>query len=100
MGMAEDTGVQAMNGQSCSLRPVQFALSLGTFLVIALIACLLLAVIVPDRGLHQPWLQFFPGFSWTAVGIAIALLESFVYGFVSGIVFAPIFNFFGAAGSR
>jgi len=81
-----------MNQPSFSLRPVPFAVSLGIFLVIALAACLLLALIVPERGLHRPWLQFFPGFGWNPVGIAIALVESFVYGFVSGVVFAPIFN--------
>ena len=86
-----------MKERSHCLRPVQFGLSLGTFLVIAYLACLALALIVPDRGLHTPWLQFFPGFAWTAPGILLGLGEGFVYGFISGLVFAPIFNFFGAA---
>jgi hypothetical protein len=76
------------------LRPIPLALSLGSFLVVAYLACLALALIVPDRGLHTPWLQFYPGFAWTLPGILIGLIESFVYGFVSGLVFAPIFNFF------
>ena len=76
------------------LRPIPLALSLGNFLVVAYLACLALALIVPDRGLHTPWLQFYPGFAWTLPGILIGLVESFVYGFVSGLVFAPIFNFF------
>jgi hypothetical protein len=85
-----------MNEHSATLRPVPFALSLGIFLPIALAACLLLALIVPERGLHRPWLQFFPGFDWNAAGIAVALVESFLYGFVAGIVFAPIFNWLSA----
>lgn len=76
------------------LRPIPLALSLGSFLVVAYLACLAPAFIVPDRGLHTPWLQFYPGFAWTLPGILIGLIESFVYGFVSGLVFAPIFNFF------
>jgi hypothetical protein len=83
-----------MNTESCSLRSIPLAFSLGTFLVVAYLACLALALVVPDRGLHAAWLQFFPGFTWTWQGILIGLAESFVYGWVSGVVFAPIFNFF------
>jgi hypothetical protein len=50
---------------------------------------------VPNLGLHQPWLQFYPGFAWTPLGLLIGLAESFLYGFVSGLVFAPIANFYG-----
>lgn len=83
-----------MNAESPALRPIPLALSLGTFLVISYLGCLALALIVPDRGLHGPWLQFFAGFSWTWQGILIGLVESFVYGLFAGVVFAPIFNFF------
>jgi len=56
-----------------------------------------LALIVPDRGMHQAWLQFFAGFAWTPLGMLIGLVESFVFGFAMGLVFAPIANFFGIA---
>ena len=88
-----------MNGQSCRLRPIQLGLSLGTFFLVAYLACLTLAIVVPDRGLHQPWLQFFPGFAWTPQGILVGVVESSIYGFVTGIVFAPIANFFGVSRS-
>jgi len=88
-----------MNEQSCRLRPIQLGLSLGTFLVVGYLACLALALIVPDRGLHQPWLQFLPGFAWTPQGILLGAVLSFVYGLVTGIVFAPIANFFGISRS-
>ena len=78
-----------------ALRPLQLGLSLGTFLAIAFLACLALVLVVPDQTLHQPWFQFFVGFSWTWQGILLGLVESFVYGLVSGLVFAPIYNFFG-----
>ena len=86
-----------MNGHSIFLRPVQLGLSLGTFLVVGYLACLALAIVVPDRVLHQAWLQFYPGFAWTPLGMLIGLVESFVYGLVAGLVFAPIANFFGVA---
>jgi len=88
-----------MNEPSCRLRPIQLGLSLGTFLLVGYLACLALALIVPDRGLHQPWLQFFPGFAWTPQGIVLGAVLSFVYGLVTGIVFAPIANFFGISRS-
>ncbi len=86
-----------MNERFISFRPVQLGLSLGTFLVVGYLACLALAIVVPDRGLHQAWLQFYPGFAWTPLGMLIGLVESFVYGLVAGLVFAPIANFFGVA---
>ena len=84
-----------MNEHSIFLRPLQLGLSLGTSLVVFYLACLALSIIVPDRGLHQAWLQFYPGFAWTPQGMLIGAAEGFVYGLVAGFVFAPIANFFG-----
>ena len=67
----------------------------GHFSSSCYLACLALAIIVPDRGLHQAWLQFYPGFAWTPLGMLIGAVEAFVYGLVAGLVFAPIANFFG-----
>lgn len=86
-----------MTAATSTLRVKPLALSLATFLTVAYLACLALALIVPDRGLHTPWLQFFPGFAWTWQGIAVGLLESIVYGLASGAVFAPIYNFYDGA---
>ena len=83
-----------MTGEIRALRPIPLALSLATFLAIIYLGCLALALIVPDRGLHAPWLQFFAGFSWTWQGIAIGLAESVIFGFIAGVVFAPIYNYF------
>jgi uncharacterized protein DUF5676 len=83
-----------MNTQTHVLRPMPLALSLAAFFAVVYLLCLALALIVPDRGLHTPWLQFYPGFAWTPIGILIGLAESIVYGLFGGAVFAPIFNFF------
>ena len=85
-----------MTADALGLRPVPVALSLATFAAIAYLACLALVLIVTDRGLHEPWLQFFPGFAWTWSGVLIGLVESIAYGFVSGLVFAPIYNAFNS----
>jgi hypothetical protein len=78
--------------QALHAKPLAF--SLATFFAVIYLACLALALIVPDRGLHAPWLQFFPGFAWTWLGIALGLIESIVYGLIAGAVFTPIYNFF------
>jgi hypothetical protein len=85
-----------MTLDSRALRPIPLALSLATFLAISYLACLALSLVVPDRALHEPWLQFFVGFTWTPLGILLGLVESLAYGFFSGLVFAPIFNLFNA----
>ncbi len=84
-----------MNEQSISLRPLQLGLSVGTFFLITYLACLALALVVPDRGMHQAWLQLLAGFAWTPLGILIGLVDSFAIGLATGLVFAPIANFFG-----
>ena len=81
-----------MSERSNSLRPIRLGLSLGTFLMVAYFACLALAFIVPDPSQH--WLRFLPGFTWTLQGILLGFVEVFAYGLLSGIVFAPIYNWF------
>ena len=88
-----------MNEGSNALRPLRLGLSLGIFLLIGFAACMALALVVPDRGLHQVWLQFLPGFSWTPQGILLGLVEAFAYGLVSGLVYAPIYNWFDVRGN-
>ena len=63
------------------------------------ICALSLAALVPDRALHQVWFQFLPGFSWTLPGMLLGLVEAFVYGLFSGILFGPIYNVFNAQSS-
>lgn len=89
-----------MTEQIYRLNPIRLGLSVGTFLIVAYLACLALARVFPDRGLHQPWLQFLPGFTWTVKGIVLGLVESFAYGFFTGVVFGPIYNMYDVAGSR
>lgn len=83
-----------MTAQQQMLHAKPLALSLATFFALVYLACLALALIVPDRGLHAPWLQFFPGFAWNWFGIVVGLVESIVYGLIAGSVFAPIYNYF------
>jgi hypothetical protein len=72
-------------------------LSLGSFLAISFLACILLGLVVPDAQLHRPWLQFFPGFEWlTARGVIIGLVWTQVYAWYTALVLGSLFNFFAA----
>jgi hypothetical protein len=72
-------------------------LSLSSFFAISFLGCILLGLIVPDAGMHRPWLQFFPGFEWvTPRGVVIGLIWTQVYGWYIALVLGSLFNFFAA----
>ena len=79
------------------LRLVPVGMSLGFLLAISYVLCVALGLIWWDAGLHQPWLQFLPGFTWLSPGtFLLGLVESFAYGWYVALVFVPLFNFFNA----
>lgn len=72
---------------------VPVGLALGGFLAISLLACILLGLIVPDGGMHRPWLQFLPGFEWlTLRSVVLGLLWTQVYAWWIALVFVPLYN--------
>jgi hypothetical protein len=74
-------------------------LSLSLFLALSFLLCVLLGLVVPDFGMHRPWLQFLPGFTWlTWPSFFLGLIESFAYGWYVALFFGPLFNFFAARG--
>ena len=79
------------------LRIVPVGMSVGLLFVISYVLCVALGLIWWEGGLHQPWLQFLPGFSWLSPGtFLLGLVESFAYGWYVALVFVPLFNFFSA----
>ena len=79
------------------LRLVPVGMSIGLLFSISYVLCVALGLIWWDAGLHQPWLQFLPGFTWLSPGtFLLGLVESFVYGWYVALVFVPLFNFFNA----
>jgi hypothetical protein len=77
------------------LRLVPVGMSVGLLFVISYVLCVALGLVWWEGGLHQPWLQFLPGFSWLSPGtFLLGLVESFAYGWYVALVFVPLFNFF------
>lgn len=75
------------------LVPLGYSLSL--FLAITYVLCILLGLVWPSPALHQPWLQFLPGFTWlTWPSFFLGLVEVIAYGWYVALIFAPLFNFF------
>ncbi len=69
--------------------------SLALFGAVTFLICVAYGLIVP-ASLHMPELleQILPGFRWlTPTGLVIGLLESFLYGAYSGLLFSFIYNF-------
>jgi hypothetical protein len=76
---------------------VPLGLGISLLFVISYVLCVALGLIWWGDGLHQPWLQFLPGFTWLSWGtFFLGLMESFVYGWYIALVFTPLFNFFSA----
>lgn len=77
------------------LEILPLGLSLGSFLVISYVLCVLFGVFVSDRGMHQLFAQLLPGFIWiTWPSFFLGVIWSFLCGWYVAVVFAPLFNFF------
>ena len=68
--------------------------SLGLFGAVTFVVCVVYGLIVP-KALHS--VQFLemvlPGFHWLSLGaFVLGLVESFLYGAYTGLVFVPIYN--------
>ena len=69
--------------------------ALGIFAAVSFILCVLYGLIVPET-LHmvQALEAVLPAFKWlTFWGFCLGLIESFLYGVYTGLVFVPIYNF-------
>jgi hypothetical protein len=73
-------------------------ISLSGFLAISYLACIAAGIFGSwDWGLHQPWLQFLPGFNWlTWPSFFLGLGESILYGWYAALLFGGIYNFVAA----
>ncbi len=71
------------------------ALSLGVFLAVIYIICVLFDLLWPVYEMRRAWSLLLPGFTWlTPSSFLIGLAESFVWGLLLGVIFVPIYNYF------
>lgn len=71
------------------------ALSLGVFLAVLYVLCVMFDLLLPVYAMNSAWSPLLPGFTWlTPASFLLGLVESFVWGLLSGVIFVPIYNYF------
>ncbi len=74
---------------------VALGMSLGLFLAITFVLCVLFDLWFPGQAMYETWLRLLPGFTWlTWPSFFLGLVESFAYGWYVALVFGPLYNFF------
>ena len=69
--------------------------SLGLFGAISFVLCVVYGLLVPKAFHMTRFLEIaFPGFRWLSAGsFILGLVESFLYGVYTGLVFTPLYNY-------
>lgn len=68
-------------------------LGLGTLFVVSYVLCLLFDLVFPGWAMYQVWQGLLPGFSWSAAGLLIGLVETVLYGFYIAVIYVPVYNY-------
>ena len=89
-------GYETTAGRVSRVPIIILGLSLSAFFAVTFLLCLALLLVIPDVGLHVPWFQFLPGFTLSAPGILLGLVESLAYGWYVAVLFGWLINFFAA----
>jgi hypothetical protein len=72
-------------------------MSLGVFLVVTYVLCVLFDLWFPTQAMHPFWTPLLPGFTWlTWPSFFLGLVEAFAYGWYVALVFGTLYNFFAA----
>jgi hypothetical protein len=70
-------------------------MGLGSFLVVTYLILVLFDLWLPLQAVNQVWAPLLPGFTWlTWPSFFLGLIEVFIYGWLVGLVFGPLYNFF------
>jgi hypothetical protein len=72
-------------------------LALGLFFDVTFLVCVLWAAVVPARWetMARIWQAVLPGFTWlTPLSLVLGVVELFLYGIYTALVFVPLFNYF------
>ena len=80
---------------------VAFGMSLGTFLVLTFVLCVLFDLWLPDQAMNVVWAPLLPGFTWISwPSFFLGLIESFAYGWYVALVFGSLYNFFAPRSAK
>ena len=79
-----------------------WTLSLGSFLAVSFVLCVLGGIAAPGLPIKHVTLEaVLPGFVWISPGaFLLGLVESYLFGVYAGLVFVPLHNFFARRSER
>lgn len=93
----ERVGVPLPPRTAARLPVFALGMSLGLFLALTYVLCVLFDLWFPGQAMYETWLRLLPGFTWlTWPSFFLGLIESFAYGWYVALVFGPLYNFFAA----
>ena len=91
----ERPGVPLQRTTAARIPILALGLSLGSFLALTFVLCVLFDLWFPGQAMYETWLRLLPGFTWlTWPSFFLGLIESFAYGWYVALVFGPLYNFF------
>lgn len=83
--------------EAARIRIVPLGLSLGIFLAVTFVFCVLFDLWFPAEAMNPVWAPLLPGFAWISwPSFFLGLIEAFAYGWYVALVFGPLHNFFAA----
>jgi hypothetical protein len=68
-------------------------LALSALFTVSYVLCVLFDLVFPGWAMYQVWQGLLPGFSWSAVGFLIGLVETVLYGFYIAVIYVPVYNY-------
>jgi hypothetical protein len=67
------------------------------FLAITFTVCVAFDLAFPQMAMFESWRKLLPGFEWiTWPSYFLGLAESYAYGWYFALIWAPLYNYFGA----
>ena len=102
--LPDDGGAPQVTGrtrEAARIRLVPLGMSLGTFLAVTFVFCVLFDLWFPAEAMNPVWAPLLPGFTWISwPSFFLGLAEAFAYGWYVALVFGPLYNFFAAIFAR
>ncbi len=95
LSAAESRGVPLPARTAPRLPVLALGASLGLFLAITYVLCVLFDLWFPAQAMNPVWAPLLPGFTWLSwPSFFLGLVESVAYGWYIALVFGPLYNFF------
>ncbi|MEE8258795.1 MAG: DUF5676 family membrane protein [Sphingomonadales bacterium] len=70
-------------------------MTLSLVMVVYFIVCVVWDLVFPQYAMYTAWAIYYPGFEWiTWPSFFLGVVESLIYGWLTAVIFVPIYNYF------